>query len=75
MRRLADQDGTPWVIPGGKIRGLSDVTVGAGPRMSDEAQSDTWAGVQNSSAVHGNQSLEALTVHHLGGRLGLSQGG
>jgi hypothetical protein len=43
--------------------------------MSDEAQSGTWAGVQNSSAVHCNQRLQSLTVHHLGGRLGLGQGG
>jgi hypothetical protein len=43
--------------------------------MGDEAQSGTWAGVQNSSAVHRNKRLEALTMHHLGGRLGLSQGG
>jgi hypothetical protein len=43
--------------------------------MGDEAQGGTWASVQNSSAVHGHQRLQPLTVHHLGGRLGLSQGG
>jgi hypothetical protein len=43
--------------------------------MSDEAQSGARAGIQNGSAMHGNQSLEALALHHLGCRLGLSQSG
>jgi hypothetical protein len=43
--------------------------------MSDKAQGYAGSGIQNSSAMHGNQRLEALALHHLGCRLGLSQSG
>jgi hypothetical protein len=33
--------------------------------MSDKAQGDAGSGIQNSSAMHGNQRLEALALHHL----------
>ena len=65
VRRLTDQDGAAGIVSCGKIDRLSDLTVRARPRMSDKAQGYAGSGIQNSSAMHGDQRLEALALHHL----------